>query len=98
MTVVSGLELCTEPEVRLQRLNRHLRRKQVVAWFVDRHPASVKLGRALPPLFEVYELHVRRPGGSLSDAPWSITFNQDAFFVDSLGWWKERREDDAIIL
>jgi hypothetical protein len=29
---------------------------------------------------------------------WSIAFNQDAFFVDSLGWWKAQREDSAIML
>ncbi|HEC34865.1 MAG TPA: type I-D CRISPR-associated helicase Cas3' [Chloroflexi bacterium] len=98
VTVLSGLEVCTEPEVRLRRLNRHLRRKRIVAWFVDRHPASIKLGRALPPLFEIYELRVRRPGGGLSPTVWSIAFNQDAFFVDSLGWWKEQREDQVIIL
>jgi hypothetical protein len=98
VTVVSGLELVTEPEVRLNRLNRHLRRKRIVAWFVDRHPASIKLGRALPPLFEIHELRVRRVGGGLSSTPWSIAFNQDAFFVDCLGWWKEQREDQAIIL
>ena len=98
VTVIEGLEVATEPEVRLQRLNCHLRRKQIVAWFTDRHPASIKLGRALPPLFEIYELRIRRPGGSLSDAPWSIAFNQDAFFVDSLGWWQDRQRDQAIIL
>ena len=27
VTVVSGLEICTEPETRLRRLNRHLRKK-----------------------------------------------------------------------
>jgi CRISPR-associated helicase Cas3 len=98
VTVVSGLEICMEPEVRLRRLNRHLRKKRIVAWFVDRHPAAIKLGRALPPLFEIYELRVRRPGGSPSSQVWSITFNQDAFFVDSLGWWQEKRNDATIIL
>jgi len=98
VTVIEGLEVATEPEIRLRRLNRHLRRKQIVAWFTNRHPTSIQLGRALPPLFEVHELRVRRPGGGLSDTPWSIVFNQDAFFVDSLGWWKERRTQDAIIL
>jgi len=34
----------------------------------------------------------------LSDQKWSIAFNQDAFFVDSLGWWRQQREDSAIIL
>jgi hypothetical protein len=92
------LELMTEPEVRIPHLSKQLRRKQIVAWFIDRHPASIKLGRALPPLFELYELRIRRFGGRLSDTIWSIAFNQDAFFVDSLGWWKQQKEDDAIIL
>ncbi len=98
VTVIGGLEIVTEPEVRLRRLNKRLRKKRVVAWFVDRHPVSIKLGRALPPLFEIHELRVRRLGGALSDQRWSIAFNQDAFFLDSLGWWKEKREDSAIVL
>ncbi len=98
VTVISGLEVVTDPPLRLRRLNRHLSKKKVVAWFVDRHPASIRLGRALPPLFELYELRVRRPGGALSPAVWSIAFNQAAFFLDSLGWWKEQREDQAIVL
>jgi len=98
VTVITGLQLVTEPSTCLRRLNRLLRRKQIVAWFLDRHPASIKLGRALPHLFAVYELRVRRPGGALSEQKWSIAFNQDAFFVDSLGWWVQQRDDCAIIL
>lgn len=98
VVVLSGLEIATEPETRLRPLNRHLRKKQVVAWCVDRHPTAIRLGRALPPLFELSELRVRRPGGGISDQPWSIAFNQDAFFVDSLGWWLEKRRDAPIIL
>lgn len=98
VTVISGLEVVTDPDLRLPRLNRHLRRKQIVAWFADVHPAAVRFGRALPPLFAVYELRLRRPGGRLSEQPWSIVFNQDAFFVDSLGWRKEQRENVPIIL
>jgi CRISPR-associated endonuclease/helicase Cas3 len=98
MTVVKGLRLVTEPATRLRRLNKLLRRKSIVSWFLDRHPASLKLGRALPHLFALYELRVRQAGGALSSAVWSIAFNQDAFFVDSLGWWAQQREDRAIIL
>lgn len=98
VTTITGLQLTTEPEVSLRRLNRRLCRKHIVAWFIDQHPASIKLGRALPPLFELYELRVRRPGGQLSQAMWSIAFNQDAFFVDSLGWFKQQKEDGAIFL
>jgi len=98
VTVISGLEVVMEPGLRLRRLNRHLQRKQVVAWFADVHPATVRFGRALPPLFAVYELRLRSPGGGLSEQSWSIIFNQDAFFGDSLGWWKEQREDVPIIL
>ena len=99
VTVLSGLEIGTEPEIRrLRRLNRHLRKKHLVAWFVDRHPSAIKLGRALPPLFALYELRVRRPGGGLSSQPWTIAFNQNAFFLDSLGWWREKKQDEAIII
>lgn len=95
---ISGLELVTEPPVQLRGLNRFLRRKEIVAWFMDVHPAAIKLGRALPPLFAVYELRVRRPGGALSEKVWSIAFNQDAFFLDSLGWRPVRSSGDFIIL
>ena len=98
VTVVAGLELVTDPPVRCRRLNKHLRRKQIVAWFMDCHPASIKLGRVLPPLFALYELRVRRWGGALSEQKWSIAFNQDAFFVDSLGWYRQQRNDSAIFL
>lgn len=99
ITVVTELQICTEPEVRLKQLNRHLERKQIVAWFVAKHPNYIKLGRGLPHLFEVYELQVLRPSGQYSSTTYSIVFNQDAFFIDSLGgWWKEQREDEAIIL
>lgn len=97
VTTIKGLEIVTEPSVRLRRLNRHLRRKRIVAWFAPEHPAAVHAGRALPPLFAVYELRVIKPGGQ-GEQQWSIVFNQDAFFVDSLGWWKTQREDTAIIL
>ncbi|MFQ5869757.1 MAG: type I-D CRISPR-associated helicase Cas3', partial [Candidatus Zixiibacteriota bacterium] len=96
VTVVTGLQLVTEPPVRLQKLNRLLRRKQIVAWFIDRHPASIKLGRALPHLFAVYELRVWQSGGALSSAVWSIAFNQDAFFLDSLPW--DLRKSDEIFV
>lgn len=98
VTTISELELKTDPPTRLSKLNKHLRRKWIVAWFMDRHPASIKLGRALPPLFAIYELRVRRLGGALSEQRWSVVFNQDAFFVDSLGWHRQQREDSAIIL
>jgi len=100
VTVITGLQLVTEPSTRLRGLNRLLRRKKIVAWFMDKHPASIKLGRALPHLFAVYELRVRLAGGALSDAVWSIAFNQDAFFLDSLGWWYSRssRSDGDFIL
>ena len=98
VTTIEGLEIVTEPEILLHRLNRRLRRKRIVAWWIDRHPSSIQLGRALPPLFEIYELRVRRPGGGLSPTVWSIAFNQNAFFLDSLGRWKDRRQDEAIIL
>jgi len=98
VTVISGLEVVTDPGLRLHRLNRCLQRKQIVAWFADVGPAAVRFGRALPPLFAVYELRLRKPGGRLSEQPWSIVFNQDAFFVDSLGWWREKREDAPIVI
>lgn len=95
--VLRGLEVWTEPEVPLRRLNRHLSRKELVVWVADVHPMAVRLGRALPPLFEVHELRLRRPGGALASS-WSIAFNQNAFFLESLGGWKPRRPEGAIVI
>ena len=84
VTVIQGLELCTDPPVRVRLLSKRLRRKKLVAWFTDRHPKALRLGRALPPLFELHELKVRRIGGALSPGSWCIAFNQNAFFLDCL--------------
>ncbi|HXF68305.1 MAG TPA: type I-D CRISPR-associated helicase Cas3' [Thermoflexus sp.] len=96
--VLQELEVYTDPEVPLRRLNRHLRRKRLVAWVMDTHPTALRLGRSLPPLFEVYELRVRRLGGQLSRSPWSIAFNQNAFFLESLGGWRIRRQEEPAIV
>ncbi len=97
VTVIEGLSIITAPDQPLHRLNRFLRQKQIVAWFIDEHPASIRLGRALPPLFEVYPLRIIKPGGAISNAIWSIAFNQNAFFLDSL-WWGRQRSRDVIIV
>jgi len=69
-----------------------------VAWCADVHPAAVRFGRAIPPLFAVYKLCTVKPGDQVSDRRWGIAFNQDAFFVDSLGWHRQQQEDSAIVL
>jgi len=97
VTVITGLRIVTEPHMRLKRLNKLLERKYIVAWFLDRHPATIKLGRSLPHLFELYELKIRQPGGALSGS-WSIAFNQDAFFLDSLNWCFAQKASEAIII
>ncbi|MDW7991309.1 MAG: type I-D CRISPR-associated helicase Cas3' [Anaerolineae bacterium] len=97
VTVLEGLEVCTDPGVPLRYLNRVLRRKRIIAWVVDRHPTAIRLGRALPPLFDLYELRLRLPGGALSQ-PWSIAFNQNAFFLESLGGWRPPRQEGVIVI
>jgi CRISPR-associated helicase Cas3 len=96
ITVVAGLELCSEPPVRMPGLVRRFRKKQLVAWFTDRHPTALRLGRALPPLFEVFELRIRGAGGRLRESVWSIAFGQNAFFLDSLLW--RRQPAEAIVV
>ncbi len=87
-----GLKMIQAPT-----LIKRLRKKRLVAWFTDRHPTALRLGRSLPPLFEVYELRVRGTGGRIRNAAWSIAFNQNAFFLDSLVW-SRHPQGDAIIL
>lgn len=97
VTVLQGLEIRTDPPVHLRLLNRTLRRKRMVAWVMDIHPTGIRFGRALPPLFAVYELRLLRPGGGPYAHPWSIAFNQNAFFLDSLRW-NLRRIGDVVIV
>jgi CRISPR-associated protein Csc2 len=86
ITVISGLEIVTEPSLAFPHLSRLLRRKKLVGWFIDQAPGSLRFGRALPPLFEIFPLKPILPGGRAAEASWSIAFNQNAFFLDSLGW------------
>lgn len=97
VTVLEGLEVCTDPPLPLRLVNRIMRRKRVVAWVMDTHPAGIRYGRALPPLFAVYELRVLRPGGTAYSQSWSIAFNQNAFFLASLRWNLRRGEDVLIV-
>lgn len=84
VSVLEGLEVQTEPSVSLRLLNRRLRHKRIVSWVGNIHPTALRLGRSLPPLFEVYELRIRGLGGQLRRSSWSIAFNQNAFFLESL--------------
>jgi len=91
VTVIERLQVRT-------KLDLPLHWKQIVTWFTSRHPDAIKLGCAMPPLFEVRKLRIRHPDGARSETPWSIAFNQDAYFLDSLGWWQVRKEDDVLIV
>lgn len=90
--VVRGLQVCTDPPMRLRLLNKLLRKKAIVAWFMDKPPAQIQIGRSLPNLFAIYELHVDM-GGGMPDRNWTIAFNQNAFFLDSLNWYRDRHEE-----
>ena len=96
VTVISGLTMATDPPAPIRQLNRFLQRKKLVAWFIDTAPATIRFGRALPALFAVHELRVALPGGKVSQAKWSIAFNQSAFFLSSL-YWKLDRKAEALI-
>ena len=98
VTVISGLTVVTDPPSPLRQLNRFLQRKRLVAWFIDTHPTTVRFGRMLPALFAVHELRVVLPGGKMSQAKWSIAFNQSAFFLSSLYWKINASADRALII
>lgn len=97
MSVVKGLKIQTEPKAGLRKLNRFLRKKEIVAWFMDKPPTQIQIGRSLPHLFALYELHVHRWGGDI-DTNWTIAFNQNAFFLDSLNWYLDQHEHTPILL
>ncbi len=97
VTVLEELSLATDPPAPVRLLNRVLNNKRIVAWVTDSPPNTIKFGRALPPLFAVYEMRVNRVGGGMMERAWSIAFNQDAFFLDSL-WWNPRQSNDSIII
>ena len=89
---LDGLEIRTDPPIRAPLAMKRLRKKHHVVWFINRHPSSLKLGRQLPHLFEVFELRVRGQGGQLRPSVWSIAFGQNAFFLDSLYWKSVQNE------
>jgi len=96
VTVISGLTVVTDPPAPIRQLRRFLQRKKLVAWFIDCPPAAIRYGRMLPALFAVHELRVVLPGGKVSQAKWSIAFNQSAFFLSSL-YWKTSGQAEALI-
>ncbi len=98
VTVISYLELCTDPDLRMTNLQKNIRKKQFIAWCIDKSPNFIRFGRSLPPLFEVFPLRVSLPGGRLADTLWSIGFNQNAFFLDSLRWKKEDTGGETLII
>jgi CRISPR-associated helicase Cas3 len=98
VVLIEQLSIHTEPSVVIPGLNRRLRRKKLIAWFTDQHPSSIRLGRSLPPLFEIYPLRVVKPGGGISESVWSIAFNQNAFFLDSLYWNTRKTQTDVIVI
>ncbi|HXH12392.1 MAG TPA: type I-D CRISPR-associated helicase Cas3' [Alphaproteobacteria bacterium] len=97
VTIISELSVCVDPPAPTRQLNRFLQRKRIVAWFLDVHPAAVRLGRGLPALFPVHELRVVLPGGGTIKQPWSIAFNQAAFFLSSLEW-KLSKENETFVV
>ncbi len=89
VTAIEHLSIKTKPRIPTRLLQKIIGRKEIVAWVIDSHPKAIKLGRALPALFAVYELKVIGYGGGYKKQSWSIAFNQDAFFLDSLYWNKK---------
>ena len=86
ITDIEGLTIKTEPYCELGWLNRLLKRKSFVCWIGRERPWTISFSKGLPPLFEVYELHVRQ---RLHTYNWSIVFNQNAYFLSCLRWEKE---------
>jgi hypothetical protein len=99
VTVISDLSVGLDPPApnHIRQLNRFLQRKRLVAWFMDVHPAAVRFGRALPALFPVHELRVVLHGGGAVERPWSIAFNQGAFFLSSLQWNLRNTNESRIL-
>ena len=99
VTVISDLSVGLDPPDpnHIRQLNRFLHRKRLVAWFMDVHPTAVRFGRALPALFPVHELRVVLPGSGAVERPWSIAFNQGAFFLSSLQWNLRNTNESRIL-
>lgn len=50
--------------------------------------------RALPPLFEIYELLVKNIQGAVR-YHWSIAFGQNAYFLDCLSYQESEVENET---
>lgn len=81
---LNGLTIATDPYCDLYWLNQTIKKKTFVCWVSNQSPWVLNFSRGLPPLFEVYGLKVKGPGGGVSKASWSIVFNQNAYFLDCL--------------
>lgn len=78
---MQGLTIATDSSLRLAWLNRTLKKKRFVCRIVKEQPWTLRFLKALPPLFEIYELKVKNMQGGVRRR-WSIAFNQNAYFLD----------------
>ena len=88
VTKIQGLSIGMNPaNQQIKRLNKLLRRKEFVCWASPRKSSGIRHQKALPALFQLYELRVIGRAGKWS--PWTIAFNQNAYFMDCL-WFKQQ--------
>lgn len=87
VTKIQGLSIGMNPaNQQIIRLNKLLRRKEFVCWASPRKSSGIRYQKALPALFQLYELRVMARAGKWNS--WTIAFNQNAYFMDCL-WFKE---------
>lgn len=82
---IKSLEIATEPSVNLPWLSRTIGKKSLVCRIVREKPWTLRFSKALPPLFEVYELRVKNMYGNVRYYC-SIAFGQNAYFLDCLSY------------
>ena len=97
VTTIQGLSLCTDPPTNLRRLNKLLERKELVCWVSERGTTGLRFSKALPALFQMYELKPVGRTGLRSRNSWSIAFNQNAYFMNCL-WFKNPSTSKAYII
>ncbi len=97
VTTIQGLSIQTDPLTNVRRLNKLLARKELVCWASERGASGIRFSKALPALFQLYELKPIRSTGLSSKRSWSITFHQNSYFMNCL-WFKKQASMKSYIL
>jgi len=84
IVLLKGLKIGCESDINLREINNILKNKIFVCRISQDDVWTLNAKKALPPLFHLYELKVKKPNGTYWSKSWSIAFGVNAFFMHSI--------------